>query len=89
MSHAIVLHRRTPSSYGCNNVAALAAYLRQQGYGAVPTRTTTEYARMQRDTSLIVVFHSGTVLLQGRDTSSAHRLLAPFVREEPKQGGQP
>lgn len=77
------LTSRTPVSFTASDVPGLADWLQQHGYSTQPARSTAEYGRYQRDASLIVLYHSGTVLLQGRDIASAHQLLAELVVPQP------
>lgn len=67
---------QTNSSYRCNNVEALAGWLSARGYTSVEARSSHELARLRRGGSLLVLYHSGSVLLQGADVDTAKALLA-------------
>lgn len=79
---------RTPTSFTVNNVPGLAGWLQRRGYQALSARSIVEFGRYQRGQSLIVLYHSGTTVLQGGDTATARALLAQLVPapiDEPEQ----
>jgi hypothetical protein len=78
------LTRRSPSSFDTANMPGLEQYLLDNGYRPLPPRISTEYGRLRRGDSLIVLYHSGAVVLQGADIQSPLRLLDRLARE----GGQ-
>ncbi len=78
----LTLRRRSPVSFFCADIPGLDAWLQWHDYRPVPIRTSTEWARLKRGGSLIVLYHSGSVLLQGADVDSALELLAPLVLEQ-------
>lgn len=73
------LIKRTNSSYRCAVPQSFAAWLIEQGYRAEDARSEHEYMRARRGQSLIVIYYSGSVLLQGGDTDSARELLHSLV----------
>jgi ribonuclease HIII len=73
------LTRNGPASYYCAMPAAIGAWLVEQGYRSEDPRSQYEYLRFKRAKSLIIVYHNGTVLIQGADTPSAHQLLSTLV----------
>ena len=77
----IILRRRSPSSFDCGNVPALDDWLQTRGYRPLPPKNSTEYARLQRGASLIVLYNSGSIVLQGSDVAGALALLRHFIGE--------
>ena len=71
----IVLARRSPSSFDCCNIPALDAWLQERSYRPYPAKNVTEDGRLRRGASLIVLYHSGSVVVQGGDVPLALRLL--------------
>ncbi len=72
-----ILHlwRRSTCSFDCANTLGLVAWLQQHGYRALPTRPTLEYARMQQGGALLVLYVSGSVVVQGANADAALQLL--------------
>jgi ribonuclease HIII len=70
------LTRQTNSSYRCNDPVALVDWLSEQDYHAEDVRSSHELIRMRKTNSLIVVYNSGSVLLQGSDTETPRQLFA-------------
>lgn len=64
-----------PASYTCPDPIAAATWLVEQGYRAEDPRSQHEYLRLRKARSLLVVYHNGTVLLQGADTEAPRHLL--------------
>ncbi len=77
----IILWRRSPSSFDCGNVPALNDWLQTRGYHPLPPKSSTEYGRLQRGASLIVLYNSGSVVLQGRDVQQPTHVLSLFIAE--------
>ena len=77
----IILRRRSPSSFDCGNVPALDDWLQTRGYRPLSLKSSTEYGRLHLGASLIVLYNSGSVLLQGRDVEQATDLLSLFIVE--------
>lgn len=75
------LTRSGPASYYCATPAQISAWLVEQGYRSEDGRSQYEYLRLRKARSLIIAYHNGTVLLQGADVQSAHRLLSTLVAE--------
>ncbi len=75
------LTRSGPASYYCPEPAQISAWLVEQGYRSEDSRSQYEYLRLRKARSLIIVYHNGTVLLQGADVQRAHQLLASLVVE--------
>ncbi len=81
-THPIIrLIQRSPSSYMTANIPALADWLAHQHYLPEPVRSRVEYARLRRHRSLIVLYHSGSVVVQGLDVAVTQRLLAQLVTD--------
>jgi ribonuclease HIII len=66
---------QSQSSYRCSEPAQIAAWLVEQGYHTEDPRNQYEYLRLRKARSLIVIYHTGTVLLQGADTETPHTLF--------------
>ncbi len=61
------LNPRSPSSFAGTDPQALAIWLNDQhGYDAEPGHSTHEYARLWNRGSLVVLYASGTALVQGK-----------------------
>jgi len=77
------LQRQGPASYSCPEPAAIGAWLVEQGYTTELSRSGHEYLRFRRGKSLLVVYHNGTVLLQGADTTTPRQLLDTLLDDAP------
>ena len=75
----LALVRRTPHSYTVSDVFGLADWIQAHGYQRLTHRSITEHGRYQRGQSLIICYHSGAVVLQGLDVTSAQQLLGQLV----------
>ncbi len=76
-----ILHRRSSTSFWTQDIAGVAYWLRQYGYCASPPHTHLEYVRLRHGASLVVLYCSGLVLVQGRDVEMALALLGRLERE--------
>ena len=70
------------SSYYCAELAALCAWLVEQGYTSVAGNSQYEYLRLTKGRSLLVVYHNGTILMQGADTVSPRRLFDSLISQD-------
>lgn len=77
----LTLTRSGPASYYSAEPVAITTWLVEQGYRAEDGRSQYEYLRLRKAKSLIIVYHNGTVLLQGADVTSAHELLSGLVSQ--------
>lgn len=83
------LRRRSSCSFDCNDVPSLSQWLEAHGYTIHPTRTSIEYARLIKGRSLVILYHSGSVLCQGGTPEFTLELLAPLVvPDESRRGWQ-
>lgn len=73
------LRRRSPVSFDCCDVPGLSDWLEARGYQQLPPRTGSEFARLQRGPSIVVLYQSGACVCQGADTQSATQLLGTLV----------
>ncbi len=77
MLPAINLQQRSKLSFWTASIPALADLLQARGYELVPTRNQLlEYARLRKDDSLIVLYNSGSVVVQGNDIEAGYRALS-------------
>lgn len=76
----VIAQSRT--SYRTNNYIHMSIWLCEQGYTTEDGRSKYEYLRLRRGSSLIVVYYSGTILLQGGDIESARTLIQTMVKTE-------
>jgi len=60
------LNPRSPSSFAGTDPQVLAEYLITNGYDAEPGHSQHEYARLWLRGSLVVLYASGTALVQGK-----------------------
>jgi hypothetical protein len=63
------------SSYYCADPVAASTWLVEQGYKPVGHRSQYEYLRLVKGRSLLVVYHNGTILMQGADTATPRQLF--------------
>jgi len=73
--------QRTPSSYACSDPTTASAWLIEQGYRSEDPHSQYEYIRLRKGRSLIVVYHSGSVLLQGTDVATPRTLLESLTMQ--------
>ena len=66
----------TRSSYRTGDTLTLTDRLLAQGYRRVDVRSPHEFARLRRGASLIVVFVTGSILIQGGDAAGGHAAIA-------------
>lgn len=80
----ITLTRRSAASYELASAPdALMAHLERVGYIRQPGRNPHERARLRtRGGRLVVIYRSGTVLVQGVYTEATHSILRQFVSEQ-------
>lgn len=82
----LMLIAQSGTSYRTNNYIQLAIWLTtEHGYSSEDGRSRYEYLRLRKGTSLIVVYYSGSVLLQGGDVETARSLLQGLIEEEAAQ----
>jgi hypothetical protein len=74
--------RSGASSYYCADLAGLTAMLEQHGYTAGPGRSSYEASRWSKARSLLVVYHNGTILMQGADTVTPRRLFDSLIGQD-------
>lgn len=75
------LIKKSPSSYRCAVPQSFAVWLVEQGYRTEDARSEHEYMRLRKGNSLIVVYYSGSVILQGGDLETPRELLNSLVLE--------
>lgn len=73
------LTRAGASSYYCAELAAICAWLAEQGYVSEPPHSRYEYLRLRKARSLLVVYHNGTILMQGADTAAPRQLFDSLI----------
>ena len=73
------LGRPGPQTFTTADPQALAEYLISNGYDAEPARARTEFTRLWAKGSLIVLYHSGTALVQGSNPGPAITLLESLI----------
>lgn len=76
------LIKKSPSSYRCAVPQSFAAWLVEQGYRSEDPRSEHEYLRLRKGASLIVVYYSGSVILQGGDLETPRQLFAALEPEQ-------
>jgi hypothetical protein len=78
----LMVIQQSRTSYRTNNYIHMTIWLCEQGYTSEDGRSKYEYLRLRKDSSLIVVYYSGTVLLQGGDVEKARSLIQTMVETE-------
>jgi hypothetical protein len=68
------------TSYRCNDHIYMAVWLTEQGYKTEDARSKYEYLRLRKGSSLIVLYYSGTVLLQGGDLEAPRDLIQTLTQ---------
>ena len=68
--------QNTPPSFYAADIAALASSLLTNDFDAEPGRSPHQYARLWYCGSLVVVYNSGTTLVQGKSEPATARLTA-------------
>ena len=81
------LHQSTPTSFQVDDVTRLKVWLdNEHGFRSIRTRASTEYARMERyGGSTIILYRTGSVLVQGREIPETVRLLTTLMQSQPAQ----
>lgn len=77
------------SSYYCAQLTELRSWLEREGYQPLPGRSQYEYGRWQLGRSLLILYHNGTVLLQGADTHTPRALFARLLADTTVQAELP
>ena len=75
------LVKKSPSSYRCAVPQSFGAWLVEQGYRTEDPRSEHEYLRLHKGASLIVVYRSGSVILQGGDLETPRELFKELILE--------
>lgn len=70
------LARAGVASYHSGDPALLATWLESRGWQRADGRSTSEYARLWLGPQLVVLYHSGTALIQGLQPEATHALLS-------------
>jgi ribonuclease HIII len=79
----ISLRERTPTSFdSLSDLADVVSFLQDKGYNSIPVRSPNERARLQKQGALIVVYTSGTLLVQGSTPQLALDLLCPLATQQ-------
>lgn len=68
-------------SYYCHDPVAVSAWLVEQGYTSSDPRSPVEYLRLRKARSLLIVYHNGTILMQGADTSTPRALFDTLIAQ--------
>lgn len=56
---------RSPVSFVVNSIEGLVAWLQRASWHELPGRSPSEHSRLVRGRRLVVLYHTGTVLVQG------------------------
>jgi hypothetical protein len=73
------LQRAGVASYRATDPALLAAWLEQRGWQKADPRSPSEHARFWCGPRLIVVYNTGTALIQGLQPELTHALLSELA----------
>ncbi len=66
-------------SYRTNSHIEMAIWFTEQGYKTEEPRSQYEYLRLRKAASLVVVYFSGSLLLQGGDVETPRALLQQLI----------
>lgn len=77
------LQKQGSMSYSCSDPIQASAWLTEQGYTTEDPRSAHEYLRLRKAKSLLVVYHNGTILLQGAHIEAASLLLDSYRSAAP------
>ena len=75
------LQKQGSMSYSCSDPIQASAWLTEQGYTTEDPRSAHEYLRLRKARSLLIVYHNGTILMQGADTETPRLLLDTLLGE--------
>lgn len=78
----LTLSKQGPASYYCAYLPTLYPLLEEHDYCNIPAKSQYEAARYQRARSILVIYHNGTVLLQGADLDTPRALFATLMHAE-------
>lgn len=76
----LYLMPRSACSFSVNDIQTFAAWIQRGGWRSFPGRSPAEFCRVSRGRALIVLYHSGSVLVQGPRPEETVKLLAQLVR---------
>lgn len=75
------LQHQGPASYSCSDPIQASVWLTERGYRAEDPRSPHEYLRLRKAKSLLIVYHNGTLLMQGADIESPRQLFDALLGE--------
>lgn len=67
------------TSYRTNSHIEMAIWLTEQGYTTEDARSKYEYLRLRKGASLVVIYFSGSLILQGGDVETPRALLQTLI----------
>lgn len=74
---------RTEHSFTADDIPGLESWLASRGYDLIATRSDKEHARLRSAAgSIVILYHSGSVVVVGLCQPSALALLGQLVVEE-------
>lgn len=78
------LVQRTQKSYFVDSLPLLVKWLSERGFAPIPVTSKRESTRLRTtDGHLVILYHSHSVVVDGRQPEATHALIAPLVREPP------
>ena len=77
------LTRRSPHSFDCTDSVQLVHWLEARAFARRPLKhSLTEYARLERNQRIVIVYKSGAISVQGVSPAPCLRLLEELVQIE-------
>jgi hypothetical protein len=76
------LTRRSPHSFVCDSTEAFSRWLADNNFHQVaPSRSLVEHSRWERNRRIVIVYNSGSIVVQGPNPQPCIDLLATLVEE--------
>lgn len=73
----VIAQSRT--SYRTNKYIEMAIWLTEQGYKTEDPRTAYEYLRLRKGSSQVILYFSGSLILQGGDVETPRGLIQTLI----------
>lgn len=76
------LTRRSPHSFTCwSDLDHLAAWLQAQRFTQILSRSITEHSRWERSQRLVIIYHSASIVVSGKQPAPAIALLDQLTQQ--------
>lgn len=83
VDQALTLTRRSPHSFDCVSISSFTGWLADHGFRQIArSRSLVEHSRWERSQRLVIVYHSGAIVVQGVQPAPAIKLLETLLIEQ-------